>query len=497
MKKPSDTITGALTLPFRGLAYGAGLVVKGRLLTQQSGAKFAKRRDYRDWLNAGNTGLLVDGENLRLSEPESFQNVCLIARVGAGKTSRYIIPNVLDKAARNCSLVVNDPKGEVFAATSAAMARAGYRIVVIDPEHPETSSRFNPLSEIRDDIELEQVAEILVRSGNPDDKDGFWNKGASRFVALFLKCLRNVALAEGREVFTLANLHHLLQSFGQLGKPLDAFMARATIDPSNPADRRLWTEWKGLLTGNAEGVQSFVLNALTAMRALSNRKVAWLTATSDIDLAAIRRQKTVIYFITPPQHAEYYGFLTSVFFRSVFNAAMRQIPGRSDLPIYVLYDEFGHSTIPSFVSTANTIRAYKVSLTIVLQSIAQLSARYGKDMAAAIQGGFNTALTYAGSDPETCLFFEKLCGKVRERQRKELLSPNPQDAYREFNLVNANEVRTLGMDEMLVVSTNRDPVRIPSQGYFKVRPFSRAASLGAVRLVPRPVVLGAIPLVQL
>lgn len=58
---------------------------------------------------------------MRLSERESFQNVCLIARVGAGKTSRFIIPNILDKAGSRCSLVVNDPKGEAFDATSGAM----------------------------------------------------------------------------------------------------------------------------------------------------------------------------------------------------------------------------------------------------------------------------------------------------------------------------------------------------------------------------------------
>lgn len=66
---------------------------------------------------------------------------------------------------------------------------------------------------------------------------------------------------------------------------------------------------------------------------------------------------------------------------------MRHLPDARTLPVYVLYDEFGHSTIPDFVSTANTIRGYKVSLSIVLQSIAQLSARYGRDAAQSIQGG--------------------------------------------------------------------------------------------------------------
>ena len=492
---PIDTVKAAFALPFRAIGAGASFLVRGRLLSQTSGARLAGRRDYRHWLKAGNPGLLLDGHSLALTETESFQNLCLVARVGAGKTSRYIIPNVLNRADKPSSIVVNDPKGEVFAATSAAMQKAGYKIVVINPEHPEQSSRFNPLLEMRSDVELEQIAEVLVRCGNPGDKSDFWNKGATRFVSLFLKCLRNVAKAQGNACLTLASLNHLFQNFGALGRPLDHFMAHATIDPANPTDKRLWHEWKGLLTGNPEGVQSFVLNGITALAALSNPKVAWLTGASDIALADLRREKTVIYFITPPQHADYYAFLTSVFFRSVFNAAMRQVPGRRDLPIYVLYDEFGHSTIPGFVATANTIRAYKVSLTIVLQSIAQLSARYGRDVADAIQGGFNTAMTLSGSDPETCLFFEKLAGKVRERQRKLLLATT--DTYREYNLLNASEIRTMKPGETLVVSTNRNPVLLPTRGYFEDRRFKRLASRGAVTMPQRPVHPWEMPVVRI
>ncbi len=107
----------------------------------------------------------------------------------------------------------------------------------------------------------------------------------------------------------------------------------------------------------------------------------------------------------------------SLFFRSVFNACMRDMPNKKTLPVYVLYDEFGHSTIPNFVSTANTIRGYKVSLSIILQSISQLDAKYGKDTASSIQGGFNSYLTYAGADPQTASFFERIIGKVKERQK--------------------------------------------------------------------------------
>jgi type IV secretion system protein VirD4 len=470
--KPIDTLFWPIRMAFRLFAF----LVKGRFFNTRTGARFAKRQDLRGFLNTSHTGLLIDGSSLRLTEPESFQNVCLIARVGAGKTSRYIIPNVLDRAERNCSLVVNDPKGEVFATTSAHMARKGYRIIRIDPEAPAASHRFNPLAEARDDIELEQIAEILVRSGNTNERDPFWNRGAIRFVSLFLKCLANAG-RQNPSVFNLANLNYLFQNFGRDGSTLDAFMAEWTIDPAVPEDELLWNEWKGLLTGNEEGVRSFVLNALTSLRALSNRRVAWLTGESDFDLQSLRNEKTIIYFVTPPQHAEYYGFLTSVFFRSVFNAAMRRIPAPADLPIYVLYDEFGHSMLPNFVSTANTIRGYRVSLSVVLQSIAQLEARYGRETAHALQGGFNTYLTYAGADPDTAFFFERIAGKVRERQKAKLDALV--DTYREFNLINADEVRTLGDKQALVVSTNRFPALIETKAYFQEPRLTRAARAGA------------------
>ena len=489
-------VTQAFKLPFNALAHGGAVLIKGRLLNQHTGSRFAKLKECKDWLNTRHTGLLMDGISLRLSERESFQNNLLIARVGAGKTTRNIIPNVLARLGTDSSLVINDPKGEVFDITSESLRRDGFNVILINPERPDISAQFNPLLEIGNEIELEQNAEIIVKTGNPNEKDSFWNAGATRFVSLFLKTLRNAAVAEGRPIFTLSNLATLFQNFGSDGSALEDFMMRNTVNSSDPADARLWNEWKGLLTGNEEGVNSFVLNAITALRALSNPNLEWLTATSDFRLTDLRKQKMAIFFVTPPQHQEYYAFLTSLFFRSAFNAAMRQLPRKDDLPIYVLFDEFAHCTIPGFVSTANTIRGYRVSLTIVLQSIAQLSARYGKDTAQAILGGFNNAMTLSGSDPETARFFQDISGKVRERQRRDF-STNPQDNYREFNLLNADEIRTIASEEALLVSANRMPVRFKTVPYFENPQFQKLAALGACQLARKHIDVSRLPVVRI
>jgi type IV secretion system protein VirD4 len=459
------------------MGIGILFLIKGKVFRSERGAKFSSRWEYSEYLNSRNSGLLLDGVNLKLSEQESFQNVCVIARVGAGKTSRYIIPNVLARARSNCSMVINDPKGEVYEQTSAHLASQGYKIIMINPEDPAKSHCFNPLAEAKNSIEQEQIAEILVKCGNPSNgKDEFWSNGAIRFVSLFIRCLANAG-RENPEEYNLANLYYLFQNFGQDGSPLDQWMARYSINLDDIDDKTLWNEWTGVLTGNKEGVQSFVLNAITALKALSNRNISLITSRSDFELGDMRNEKTAIFFVTPPQHQEYYSFLTSVFFRSVFNACMREMPSKSTLPVYCFFDEFGHATIPNFVSTANTIRGYKVSLSIVLQSISQLNARYGRDYAYSIQGGFNTNLAYSGADPETAKFFETIIGRKRITQLPNDLK-HYNEQYREENLMNANEVRTMDSDQVLIVSTNRDPVLMHSEAFFQQWRFKRMVKKG-------------------
>lgn len=131
----------------------------------------------------------------------------------------------------------------------------------------------------------------------------------------------------------------------------------------------------------------------------------------------------------------------------------------------MLFDEFGHATLPGFVSVANTIRGYRVSLSIILQSISQLSARYGQDYAKSIQGGFNSYLTYSGSDPETARFFEGLSGRVI--QHKDAREEHETARHHEHNLLNADSIRRIEEDEAILISGNRHPARLRTMPYFK------------------------------
>jgi len=453
------------------LAYStAEFLIKGKVLNKTEGAEFLKSSDAGKFISSRNKGLLLDGVRGRLSVPESFQNVCFTARVGAGKTTRYIIPNVLDKAKSKASIVINDPKGEVHQATSGYLQQHGYKIIVFNPSDINQTNLFNPFTEAKNAIEMEQIAETLIWSGNPNEKDAYWNNGATRILSVLIKCLSY----GDKKYFNLPNLFHLLQNFGALGESLEDWIANNCWDPQYPDDTSTLDEWRGALTGNKEAVQSFVGICLTALKALTNREMRTFFSRSDYEFSRLRKEKTAIYFITPPENQRYYSFVTSLFFRTVFNECMHQehLSGKS-LPVYMLYDEFGNSYVSDFVSVANTVRGYGVSLSIVLQSISQLGMRYGQKTAEAIQGAFNTNICLSASDPVTADYFSNLSGRVRERQVRNML--DHQMDYREFNLINPQEVRTMHEDDALVISKNRNPVKLKVTPYYQNRLFKKAS----------------------
>ena len=114
---------------------------------------------------------------LRHNGPE---HILAFAPTRSGKGVGIVIPTLLAWAE---STVVYDIKGENWAKTAGFRSQAGQICFKFAPLEPESSSRFNPLAEIRlfadrDVSDAENMAEMLVRTGDDSPQDRYWLEAA-------------------------------------------------------------------------------------------------------------------------------------------------------------------------------------------------------------------------------------------------------------------------------------------------------------------------------
>lgn len=242
---------------FRSLTFGW-------LPSGRRGAKFLSGWKHWQPLSRNNDGLLIDGHKYRLSAKASFESVLTVGGMGRGKSSTFVIPNLL--TLDDCSFVVSDTSGELYARTSGALAQRGFQIRVLNLIDPSQSETYNPLANASTFTEIGQVAEIIIRSALPgDQKDLFWNSGAEKILRILIQCLHNQG---NRDFINLVNVKHLVANFdshhapsGTQGK-LDQFVLNAT-----QADPLTWSDYRGFTNGNSKTMLSFLTTADTALNA--------------------------------------------------------------------------------------------------------------------------------------------------------------------------------------------------------------------------------------
>lgn len=409
-----------------------------------SGARFLGFFQKSWLLNRFHQGLLVDGRHDRLSLEDSFRHVAIVAPTGAGKTTRYVIPNLL--TLEDGSMVVTDPSGEVYQKISGLLAHEGFQIRPINLAVPTRSLGYNPLSRLRTPLEVSETAHILVKSANPDyGQDAFWYQGAETAIDIMIQILQSIG---DPRYLNLHNVLHLLQNFGSDGSALDDLVCRR-------ASAATYSQFKAFISGNDRTIQSFITTAITSLKMINSPEIAAIMAQDDIDFAELRRTPTVVFLIVPADKIEFFGFFLNLFYTQFFSACMRQLPQPGELPIHVLYDEFGHSSIPNFETIATTIRKYRVSLSLILQSVSQLKERYGQNGAATIlEGGVNAKLFYPGLDTETAKMVEAMLGRANQNAR-------------ERNLMNADRIRTMKLNRALFFFGNQEPALLRTAPYFQ------------------------------
>jgi type IV secretion system protein VirD4 len=443
------------------LAHGLYQWAKDRKLREANTGRVLSNKELGKLLSPKHNGLTLDGAGGRLTDDASFRNLAVIAGTGAGKTSSFIVPNLL--TLDNASIVATDPSGTLYARTAGDLARRGYTVYQLNPLDLAASIRFNPIDRAKTATEIQEIAHVLVQTANGDAKtDPFWLSGAETILTILIKCLKDHVDAD--KYANLANLHYLLNSFGD-GEAISPFIA------ANALDDLTYQEFKSFIGQSEKTMQGIISQAKMALTKLADPDMQILTAGQSFDFSLLRKKKTALFLVFPQNRIGFYSFLANLFYTQLFHHCLddRNYDAKS-LPIYFLLDEFGHLRLPDFPAIITTTRQRRISISIVLQSESQLEERYGRAGAETIlDGGLGSRLYFPGMDINTASELSRMIGDVYIDR----MEPSGRVRTDKSPLMEPASIRAMAKNEVLFLHAGERPGLLEVTPYFERKDFER------------------------
>ncbi|MHB8740004.1 MAG: type IV secretory system conjugative DNA transfer family protein, partial [Coriobacteriia bacterium] len=244
-------------------------------------------------------------------------HVLVIGSTGSGKTRRIVLPSIYALGELGESMVIPDPKGELYLTTCEHLKTKGYRVDTIDLRDPSRSVQWSPLDLIVDLIWSDEIAHaedmahelaktiVSAQLGGHGGNEAFWNASAEAIIA----ATSLLIASEPKGVDPLSrNMFNVYRALGTYGKERTAVRADSIrqetiyplkemiegLDDRHPAKVAYLAA--SLATGNT--ASSMYTTAANAMKIFSNRNMAALTARSEHNLADVGLRKSAVFIIT-------------------------------------------------------------------------------------------------------------------------------------------------------------------------------------------------------
>ena len=104
------------------------------------------------------------------------RNIAVYGASGSMKTRAYCINRILQAAAQGESLIICDPKSELYETTSQYLREQGYTVRVFNLVSPENSDAWACLSEIEGDELMTQLfCDFIIKNTGDERGDHFWD----------------------------------------------------------------------------------------------------------------------------------------------------------------------------------------------------------------------------------------------------------------------------------------------------------------------------------
>ena len=408
-----------------------------------------------------NVKLGLDGKKHRRN-----LNVMVVGGSGTGKTRFYCKPNIMQC---NTSFVVLDPKGENLRDTGNLLKSKGYEIKVLNLIDMDKSNCYNPFVYIRNDNDVQRLVTNLIKATGikgAQTNDPFWDTAASMLLSAIIYLLKYEAIPEEQNFSMVMELILAGAIDEDTEEPSLLDKLFNELEAKNPNHIAL-KYYHSYHSGAAKTLESIQVTLAAKLEKFNIDTVARLTNTDDLELSKLGEKKIALFAIIPDNDTSF-NFIVSILytqlFQQLFQVADNKYKGSLPIHVHFVMDEFANVSLPDdFDKILSVMRSRNVSVSIILQNLAQLKALFQKQWESII-GNCDEFLFLGGNELSTDEYVSKILGKetidtntyTRSFGMRGNYSRNSQNTGRE--LLTPDEVRMLDNNYGLLFIRGERPV---------------------------------------
>ena len=404
---------------------------------------------------AAGVALINNGKEMWVDNGEN--HTLVIGATASGKTTAVVDPLVQSLAKAGESMILTDPKGELYRNHSEMLKSKGYNIIVLNFRNPNMGNAWNPLTlpyklhkagntdkatELLDDVALNILHD-------PNNKaEPFWEKSAADYFS---------GLALG--LFTDAPEKEI---------HLNSISYMSTVGEEKFATSDYIKEYF-LLKGESSSPYVFASNTINApgetkggilsvfrqkIRLFSSREqLSEMLSYSDFDVREIGTKKTAVFMIIHDEKTTYHA-LATIFIKQCYETLIdvaQENGGKLPFRTNFILDEFANMPpLKDVTAMVTAARSRKIRFTFIIQNFAQLNEVYGKDDADTIRSNCGNLIYLITTELAALEEISKLCGEVKSKE-KEKTSSTP--------LITVSDLQKMQLNEVVILRSRYNPFR--------------------------------------
>ena len=436
---------------------------------------------------------MLDNKAVCIPEnPHINGNLAVYGSSGSMKTRSFCMNRILQAAVRGESLIISDPKSELYEKSSEYLRDQGYCVKVFYLVSPENSDSWNCLSEVEGQELMAQLfVDVIIKNTINNGKgDHFWDSCEMNLLKALVLYVDQSYAEQNRNI---GEVYRLLTLSGE--SDLDSLFEN--LPPTHPAKAPY-----SLYKQASDTVRSGVIIGLgSRLQVFQSELIKKITTRDEIDLELPGQERCAYFLVTSDQDSTF-DFLASLFLSFCFIKLVRYADkncegGKLPVPVHVLGEELtACGTIPDLSRRLSVIRSRNISMSCVFQNLAGLQNRYPLNLWQEILGNCDAQLFLGCTDELTAEFISSRTGLAsvsvssKSKQLGTWRISNYTPEYRETSgvgkrpVLTPDEVLRLPIKQALVIIRGQKVLKVDKMDYSKHPEASKLRSCKASAHIP-------------